>query len=147
VINGLTYHCVLVRDTDSGELKADKQTKLVNFSAQIISETINDDGAEQTREFGVSAVQRNRPPVCVNVPVERFNSLDWIVERFVPRYVIQAGNGKRDHLRCAIQEMSGDDIPQPQSTATRDGVRSAASGVTSTQAGQLSRRSQGLRSR
>src|SRR5581483_4274906 len=28
-----------------------------------------------------------------------------------PKYVIMAGSGKRDHLRAAIQEMSGEDVP------------------------------------
>ena len=111
VIDGNTFHCVLVRDKDTGELRVEKQMKLANFVAAIVGETVTDDGAEQTREFAVAIQQRNRPRVTAGVPVERFGSLDWIVERFGPRYVIQAGSGKRDHLRCAIQEMSGEEIP------------------------------------
>jgi hypothetical protein len=110
-IRGSTHHCVLSRDKETGELVVEKQMKLANFTARIVGETITDDGAEQTREFAVSVEQRDRPKRTAGVPVERFAALDWVVERFGPRYVIQAGSGKRDHLRCAIQEMSGDDIP------------------------------------
>ena len=110
VDRGNTCHCVLGRDKDSGELEIIKKTKLANFSAKIVGEAISDDGAEQTREFAVTVKQCNRPQATANIPVERFGTLDWIVERFGPRYVIQAGSGKRDHLRCAIQEMSSDDI-------------------------------------
>jgi hypothetical protein len=110
VIHGCTFHCVLARDEDGGGPRVEKQTKLANFTARIVGETVNDDGAEQTREFAVTAQRRDRPAATVAVPVERFGSLDWVVERLGPGYVIQAG-GKRDHLRCAIQEMSGDDIP------------------------------------
>jgi hypothetical protein len=109
-LRGNTFHCALSRD-ENGELVVEKRTKLANFVARIVGETVTDDGAEQTREFAVSVEQWNRPARTVGVPVERFAALDWVVERFGPRYVIQAGNGKRDHLRCAVQEMSADDIP------------------------------------
>jgi hypothetical protein len=92
-------------------LVVEKQTKLANFTARIVGERVTDDGAEQTREFVIAVAQRGRPAATAGVPVERFGALDWVVERFGPRYVIQAGSGKRDHLRCAIQEMSGDEIP------------------------------------
>jgi hypothetical protein len=111
VIRGGTYHCVLARDKETGELVVERQTKLANFTARIVGETVTDDGAEQTREFAVTAEHTGKPARTVGVPVERFGSLDWVVERFGPRYVIQAGSGRRDHLRCAVQEMSGDDIP------------------------------------
>lgn len=108
---GGTYQYVLTRDNEAGELQFKERRKLANFTARIVGETVNDDGAEQTREFAVSVEQLNKPARTACVPVERFGSLDWVVERFGPQYVIQAGSGKRDHLRCAIQEMSGDEIP------------------------------------
>jgi Domain of unknown function (DUF3854)/Domain of unknown function (DUF927) len=110
-VRGSTYHCVLARDKESGELREEKRTKLANFTARITGETVHDDGAEEVREFAVAVEQCGRPAVTAGVPVERFGSLDWVVERCGPKYVIQAGSGKRDHLRCAIQEMSGEDIP------------------------------------
>ncbi len=105
---GCTFHCVLAPDETTGELNVVKTTKLANFIAKIVGETITDDGAEQTREFAVSVEQLNKPARTAGVPVERFASLDWVVERLGPRHVIQAGTSKRDHLRCAIQEMSDD---------------------------------------
>jgi hypothetical protein len=110
-VRGNTYHCVFKLDEDTGELVVAKKIKLANFTAKIVGETVTDDGAEQTREFAVAVEQWNKPARTAGVPVERFGTLDWVVERFGPKCVIQAGGGKRDHLRCAIQEMSGDDIP------------------------------------
>lgn len=109
-VRGNTYHCVLSRD-ENDELVVEKRTKLANFTARIVGETVTDDGAEQAREFAVAVEQWQRPAQAAGVPVERFASLDWVVEKFGPRFVIQAGNGKRDHLRCAIQEMSAGDLP------------------------------------
>jgi hypothetical protein len=111
VIRGGTYHCVRGLDPETGEQVVEKQVKLANFVARIVGETVTDDGAEPTREFAVTAERPGRPPATAGVPVERFGSLDWVVERFGPGYVIQPGSGRRDHLRCAVQEMSGDDIP------------------------------------
>ena len=108
---GCTFHCVLTRDEGTGELSVTKKTKLANFTAKIVGETVTDDGAEQTREFAVAVEQSQKSVRTAGVPVERFGALDWVVERFGPAFVIQAGSGKRDHLRCAIQEMSGDEIP------------------------------------
>jgi hypothetical protein len=108
---GSTFHCVLERDPETDEVHVVKKTKLANFVARIVGETVTDDGAEQAREFAVAVEQRGKLARTAGVPVERFAALDWVVERFGPRYVIQAGAGKRDHLRCAVQEMSGDDIP------------------------------------
>ncbi|VTS01851.1 DNA/RNA helicase, superfamily II OS=Thermoanaerobacterium thermosaccharolyticum M0795 GN=Thethe_02112 PE=4 SV=1: DUF3854: DUF927 [Gemmata massiliana] len=110
-VSGNTFHCVLTRDEDTDELTVTKKTKLANFTARIVGETVTDDGAEQTRAFAVAVEQWNKPARTVGVPVDRFGALDWVVERLGPKCVIQAGSGKRDHLRCAIQEMSGDEIP------------------------------------
>jgi primase-polymerase (primpol)-like protein len=111
VAHGSTYHCVLTRDPKTNDLLVAKRTRLANFSARIVGETVHDDGAEPTREFDIAVEQRGKPAVTTGVPVERFASLDWVVERCGPRLVIQAGSGKRDHLRCAIQEMSADPVP------------------------------------
>lgn len=110
-VRGNTYHCVFKLDEDTGELVVAKKIKLANFTAKIVGETVTDDGAERTREFAVSVEQWQKPVQTAGVPVERFGALVWVVERFGPKCVIQAGGGKRDHLRCAIQELSGEDIP------------------------------------
>jgi hypothetical protein len=106
---GRTFLCAVERDED-GNPRIVKRTKLANFTARIVGQTVLDDGAERQRELNVVVEQLGRSPVTIEVPVERFNSLDFIVEGAGPQCVIQAGSGKRDHLRCAVQELSGNDI-------------------------------------
>ncbi|WP_168219370.1 DUF3854 domain-containing protein [Limnoglobus roseus] len=110
-IRGGTYHCVLTRDEGTGASVVTRQTKLANFVARIEGHRVTDDGAEQVRELVIGAEQQGKPKVTTGVSVERFAGLDWVVERLGPQFVIQPGSGKRDHLRCAIQELSGDAIP------------------------------------
>jgi hypothetical protein len=74
---GWTFHGVLQRDKDTGELVVEKQMKLANFAARIVGVRVTDDGAEETHEFVIEAVQRGRNPVRAGVPRERFNALDW----------------------------------------------------------------------
>lgn len=107
---GRTYHCVLDHGED-GAVSISKRTKLANFVAKIAGERIVDDGAETRREWAIQVEQFSRPPLTASIPAERFSGLDWITEKAGPRCVIQPGSGKRDHLRCAIQELSGEDIP------------------------------------
>lgn len=109
VLGGNTYHCTLTTD-DGDNLKIQRRMKLANFSARIIGETIVDDGAEPARHLQIEIQQPKRAVVSAMVPIERWVGLDWIVETFGPRHIIQPGNGKRDHLRCAIQELSGDEL-------------------------------------
>jgi hypothetical protein len=106
---GRTFRCEVEWD-EEGNPQIVKRIKLANFAARIVGQTVLDDGAEQQRELNVVLEQFGRPPVAIDVPVERFSPLDFIVERAGPQCVIQAGSGKRDHLRCAVQELSGYDI-------------------------------------
>ncbi|QEL19167.1 DUF3854 domain-containing protein [Limnoglobus roseus] len=108
VINGYTCRRIRTRATGTGE-PSDEFIRLANFHATIDAETVRDDGAERTREFTITIRQGNRVTTA-SVPVEQFAAMDWVVERFGPRCVIQAGRGTRDHLRCAIQELSGENI-------------------------------------
>ena len=106
---GRTFHCVVESDED-GVPHITKKMKLSNFAARISGETILDDGAERHRELEITVEWYGRVPATTTIPVERFSTLDWVVERLGPQHVIQPGNGKRDHLRCAVQELSGQDI-------------------------------------
>ncbi|HEX4611226.1 MAG TPA: DUF3854 domain-containing protein, partial [Urbifossiella sp.] len=106
---GSTYHGVLDRHPFSGKLVVERQARLANFTARIVGETVTDDGAEPAREFAIAVEWAGRPPVTVDVPVDRFRTLSWVADRLGPGYVVQAG--KRDHLRCAIQELSPDPVP------------------------------------
>jgi hypothetical protein len=44
----------------------------------------------------------------VEIPAERFAGMDWIIPQWGVGPVFRAGNGTRDHLRAALQTLSGD---------------------------------------
>src|SRR5690606_40074516 len=48
------------------------------------------------------------PRPQVTVPAERFNSMGWVTESWGNRAVVYAGQGAKDHMRAAIQLLSGD---------------------------------------
>lgn len=109
--DGSTFHCELEFDENSGERRIVSQTKLANFSAKIGERKFLDDGAQTRSELSISVEQRGQPAVTVEIPVEELTSLDWVVEKVGPKYIIQPGYGKKEHLRCAIQELSGNEYP------------------------------------
>ena len=108
VAGGTTYQ---VRPGDSpGE---EKLHKLANFAAWIVEETILDDGSGETSRFFTLEgwLARGKPLHPVKVAVTRFSAMTWPVEEWGAGVRIAAGTGKRDHLRAAVQERSGDEIP------------------------------------
>jgi hypothetical protein len=101
----------LVDDGHTLHVEAGRRLRLANFAARIVCETITDDGVEQTRELSISVkLAGSSQEVEVTVPAERFSEMGWVAERLGPQYVIQAGQGVKDRLRCAIQELSGPEI-------------------------------------
>ncbi|OWK45589.1 DUF3854 domain-containing protein [Fimbriiglobus ruber] len=110
VHQGSTYYCTLAKDDNTDEFIVAKKIKLANFFAKIVGESVTDDGIEQTREFTIEGQQWGKTARTVRIPFDRFLALDWVMERLGPQFVIQAGSGKRDHLRAAIQEMSDKDF-------------------------------------
>ena len=81
---------------------------LCNFTARIIAEEVLDDGAEQRTTFvidGELAGGHRLPPT--QIPAERYPAMSWVTEVWGTAPVIFAGQGKRDHLRAAIQMLSG----------------------------------------
>lgn len=94
---------------------------LANFDARISAEEILDDGSGALqRAFimrGSNAAGELLPET--RVPAERFPSLDWIVGAYGAAAVIAAGGLKKDHLRAAIQTLSGS--PPRQSIYTHTG--------------------------
>jgi Toprim domain len=81
---------------------------LCNFTARIVAEEVLDDGAEQRTVFVIEGElpgQRPLPPT--RVPAERYPAMNWVTEAWGTAPVIFAGQGKRDHLRAAIQMLSG----------------------------------------
>ncbi|MCI0723825.1 MAG: bifunctional DNA primase/polymerase [Acidobacteria bacterium] len=82
-------------------------TSLCNFSAEIVEEVIQDDGAETTRVFVLEgALGDSRPLPRVQVPAARFSGMGWVPELWGHAAVISAGFSAKDRLREAIQRLS-----------------------------------------
>ena len=112
VIGGSTFHCKVKYDEGVPEIF--EKCRLANFRATIIGQVNRDNGIEQSQTLDIHVERTGRPAIEVNVPLSRFPALGWVIERCGSSYIIQAGNGKQDQLRCAIQELSeldGKDVP------------------------------------
>ena len=85
---------------------------LCNFTAQIVAEEVLDDGAERRTVLAIEgAMPDGRRLPCARVPAERYPAMSWVTEAWGTAPVIFAGQGKKDHLRAAIQMLSGA-VPQ-----------------------------------
>jgi hypothetical protein len=81
---------------------------LCNFTARIVAEEVLDDGAERRTVLAIEgAMPDGRGLPCVRVPAERYWAMNWVTEVWGTAPVIFAGQGKKDHLRAAIQMLSG----------------------------------------
>jgi len=95
---------------------------LCNFDARIVREDIEDDGVERKTVFIISGTRVGGAKLPdVRVPAEKFSGLNWVVEGWGTRARLCAGVGNRDHIRAAIQEVSGD--PPQETTFTHIGWR------------------------
>ena len=67
-----------------------------------------DDGAERRTVLVIEgAMPDGRRLPRARVPAERFTGMSWVTEAWGTAPVIFAGQGKKDHLRAAIQMLSG----------------------------------------
>jgi hypothetical protein len=97
-----TYHEKLTKDGPVPEL-------LSNFAARIVQDVVYDDGAEQSRRLALEGtLSDGRPLPRVEVPAGDFAGMTTIVPSWGTIAVKSAGWGATDHLRCAIQLLSGD---------------------------------------
>ena len=81
---------------------------LCNFTARIVAEEVIDDGAEQRTVFLIEgAMPDGRQLQRTHVPAERYATMGWVNETWGTTPVILAGQGRKDHLRAAIQMLSG----------------------------------------
>jgi hypothetical protein len=81
---------------------------LCNFNVRIVEEEIRDDGAERITNFSIEGLlQGGKPLPKAEVPAERYSSMNWVTTNWGTAPVIFAGQGARDHLRVAIQLLSG----------------------------------------
>lgn len=90
--------------------------QLANFSAMIVREVIEDDGAETRSVFGIEARLGGRR-ATFEVPAERFAALHWPIEHLGPKATVSAGFGSKERLREAIQNLSRSEIPQERTYA------------------------------
>jgi hypothetical protein len=83
---------------------------LANFTARITGEDVIDDGSGEVRHvFGVEGTLHNGTPLpAAVVPAGDFSGMSWVLKAWGSRANTAAGLGAKDHLRAAIQELSGD---------------------------------------
>lgn len=79
-----------------------------NFTARIVDEEVRDDGAERRVVFRIAGQLKGEDLPVIKVGAERFAALTWVTECWGGRAVVYAGQGNKDHMRAAIQLLSGD---------------------------------------
>jgi hypothetical protein len=81
---------------------------LANFRARITGETILDFGnGEQLHNFQVEGTLDDGTALpTTTVPSGQFAALNWVPEKWGHKAVCYAGQGTKDHLRCALQLLS-----------------------------------------
>jgi hypothetical protein len=98
-----THGLVWERPTREGAIP----TPLTNFNARIVSDIVEDDGAEQWRRFEIEAELNGRRS-GFTVPAERFFGMGWPPEHLGAAAIVYPGFGTKDHARAAVQMVSGD---------------------------------------
>jgi len=83
--------------------------RLCNFTARIIEEISLDDGSGRPAlAFVIKGLtERGGALSKVTLLATEFDSLKWVTSNWGTRAIIDAGQSKRDHLRMAIQVLSG----------------------------------------
>jgi hypothetical protein len=85
------------------------EVPLANLSARIVAGTTVDDGAERTRRLAVEGELDDGTPLPrVEVPAEDYDRMEWVIPGWGARAVVYPGRATADHLRAAIQLLSGD---------------------------------------
>jgi hypothetical protein len=82
---------------------------LADFNATIVEAAVHDDGAEsQTRLALEGELADGRTLPRIEIPAEKFGWMHWPLEQWGPHALVHAGASVADHLRAAIQLLSGD---------------------------------------
>ncbi|TCW32621.1 uncharacterized protein DUF927 [Thermohydrogenium kirishiense] len=104
IIENMIYHVKITKD---GVV----YMPLCNFEAHIIEEIIKDDGLETKTYFRIKGTTKNGTPLKdVIVQSDKFAGLNWVTANWGNRAIIYAGSSVKDHLRTAIQVLSGDNV-------------------------------------
>jgi hypothetical protein len=102
VVGGRIVH---ERPTPQGPV----EVPLATWAGRIVEEVIRDDGAERTVTLAVEgALQDGTPLPRVEVAGDDFGFMRWPVSSWGTRAVVMAGASTADHLRVALQLLSGD---------------------------------------
>ena len=84
----------------------DVDVPLTNFTACIIGDVAEDDGAEVRRRFDIAATLHGRSH-HFSVPASQFANMGWAVEQLGAGAIVYPGFGLNDHARTAVQLLSG----------------------------------------
>jgi hypothetical protein len=85
------------------------EVPLTNWSGRIVEQTVHDDGAERRLTFAVEGSLPDGTPLArADVPADQFPWMRWPVEMWGTRAVVLAGASTADHVRVALQLLSGD---------------------------------------
>jgi hypothetical protein len=82
-------------------------TQLTNFTARIVTDITEDNGAEVPHLFELEA-RRNGHTVRFKVPAAHFPSMGWVTEHLGATAMVMPGMMLKDHARAAIQILSQD---------------------------------------
>ncbi|MGZ8216267.1 bifunctional DNA primase/polymerase [Methylomagnum sp.] len=97
---------------DGGRIcKADGEVPapLCNFTARIVEEVLTDDGEASSLSFHIAGrLGSGQTLPTIEVPAERFAGMSWVTGQWGIRACINAGQSSKDHIRAALQELSGD---------------------------------------
>lgn len=88
---------------------APQPSPLTNFTARIVADITEDDGAEVTRCFALECVLQGRSH-SISLPARDFTAMNWPLTELGASAVVEPGLGTRDRARAAIQHLSGHDI-------------------------------------
>jgi hypothetical protein len=85
------------------------EVPLANWSGRIVGETVHDDGADRRITYAVEGALADGAPLPqAEVAADKFAAMRWPVEVWGIRAVVYAGASTADHLRAALQLLSGD---------------------------------------
>jgi len=80
---------------------------LTNFTAHIVADIAEDDGADVRHALEIEARLKGRA-YRFTVPGSQFANMNWVLDHLGAGAVIYPGSTVRDHARVALQLLSGD---------------------------------------
>lgn len=91
-----------IKETKEGS----QSVLLANFAAEIIAETVVDDGAERKRRLEITGRAAGQAFPVATIPSGQFGGMNWVGDQWGSAAQIAPGMGLKDRLRYAIQVLS-----------------------------------------